>query len=455
MSSSVAFELPHHDPGIVRQWEITREYCGQFRHYHFVNKLGLPRFSSDPRQTTLPSPFATMQGLRSRLRSKIHSPSDRNLSRYASDDPYLSYYDIRLTRDDVDTLHSGWLTDNTISFWEEYLEKEYLRLYPTSNIILLRPSMVMMLKLAADHGPQAVMSMRSALPDVRKATHVFLPVNDCVDPEKAEGGSHWSLAVMSVRDRISFHYDSMHGSNAVHARKVVGAMQHLIDGSLAVSHSSSADHHSRAPSSASKTPSSAGSPPPLPVRRESWRYLELPDSPQQSNGSDCGVYVAMIMQHLLLKRVLGARKHETVSMSLGEKSVNADAGRQDMLDTIERFREMGEEWQRMETAELEREQPAAAVTGVSEDQGGYGHGQGLVRHISGQDLPRTVSPRQASASATGGPPAAARMRKKPSSPPRVDSMVKTDLVPQGGPVSIHADGLRPRPSRLEGRSYIN
>ena len=378
-----------------------------------------------------------MHGLRSRLRSKMHSPSEssngNHLSQYASDDPYLSYYDIRLTRDDIETLHSGWLTDNTLAFWEEFLEREFLSAFPTSHIILLRPSMVMMLKLATDTGgPRAVMGMRSALPDVRRATHIFLPVNDCTDPEKAEGGSHWSLAVMSVRDRISFHYDSMRGSNASHARKVVVAMQQLIDGSSSSSRTASAQSSISSPrshshASAQTDPSSHGAVPPQdgtrsptgppPVRQEPWRYLELPDSPQQSNGSDCGVYVAMIMQHLLLKRVLGARKHETVSMSLTEKSVNAEAGRKDMLDTIERFREMGEKWQ-------DREDAAVMVDG-EEAERSESRQHGLAGLVHGGESGREG---RHGSGASRGSPAAGHMHKRPSSPPRVDSMVKRDLA---------------------------
>jgi len=47
-------------------------------------------------------------------------------SQLAPEDAYLSYYDVRLTKLDVDSVKNDWLTDNAISFWEEYLERERL-----------------------------------------------------------------------------------------------------------------------------------------------------------------------------------------------------------------------------------------------------------------------------------------------------------------------------------------
>ncbi|RAL63034.1 hypothetical protein DID88_004119 [Monilinia fructigena] len=42
----------------------------------------------------------------------------------APEDPYLSYYDCRLTREDVDTLRNDWLTDNMIAFWQDANARE-------------------------------------------------------------------------------------------------------------------------------------------------------------------------------------------------------------------------------------------------------------------------------------------------------------------------------------------
>lgn len=72
------------------------------------------------------------------------------------------------------------------------------------------------------------------------------------------------------------------------------------------------------------------------------RFMNLDDSPQQENSSDCGVYVCIQMRHLLLKRLLSANASEKVSMSMGGKLVDANGGRKEMVKLIDSFRKEGE-----------------------------------------------------------------------------------------------------------------
>jgi len=120
----------------------------------------------------------------------------------------------------------------------------------------------------------------------------------------AEGGSHWSLLLVSVIDGVAFHYDSMTPSNYNEARLATDKISQLLGRQL--------------------------------------RFMNLEDSPQQENSSDCGVYVCIQMRHLLLKRLLSANAREKVSMSMGGKLVDAPGGRKEMLRTIEGFRKEGE-----------------------------------------------------------------------------------------------------------------
>jgi sentrin-specific protease 8 len=64
-----------------------------------------------------------------------------------------------------------------------------------------------------------VKNIGSALPNFNKVTHIFLPVNDSRDREHADGGSHWSLLLVSVIDGVAFHYDSLGGANFFEAQK--------------------------------------------------------------------------------------------------------------------------------------------------------------------------------------------------------------------------------------------
>ncbi|KAM5347871.1 hypothetical protein ACJ41O_007695 [Fusarium nematophilum] len=217
----------------------------------------------------------------------------------APEKPYLSYYDVLLTAEDIKALKHDWLTDNNIAFWEEYLERETLPRYPQARIVLLRPSMTFLLMKEPD-----MRAVRSALPDFSKVTHIFLPVNDNRNVSVAEGGSHWSLLLVSTLDGVAFHYDSLGGANYAEAnfatRKLASVLQRPL------------------------------------------RFINLEDCPQQENGSDCGVFVCLLMRHLLVKRLLCANAREKVSMSMGGKMVDSYGGRKEMLRIIENLRKEGE-----------------------------------------------------------------------------------------------------------------
>ncbi|KPI46029.1 NEDD8-specific protease 2 [Cyphellophora attinorum] len=206
-----------------------------------------------------------------------------------------------VTKEDVNTLKNDWLTDNVICFWEEYLEREFLTAYKNSKIVLLRPSMSMMLSVTPDH---AISTIKDVLPTFNGITHAFLPINDCTNPNQAEGGTHWSLLLVSIVDGVAFHYDSLPPGNEHEAANTTHKLSRLVNKPI--------------------------------------RFIQLRDSPQQENSSDCGVFVCLNMRHLLLKRLLQVHTNEKVSMSLGGRRVDAREGRKEMFRTIEGFRKEGE-----------------------------------------------------------------------------------------------------------------
>jgi len=64
----------------------------------------------------------------------------------------------------------------------------------------------------------------------------------------------------------------------------------------------------------------------------------LKDTPQQDNGSDCGVHVCWAIKHLLLRRLLLVERRKEVDMSLGGKRLDATGFRRDMYKTCEQLR---------------------------------------------------------------------------------------------------------------------
>lgn len=145
---------------------------------------------------------------------------------------------------------------------------------------------------------------QEALPDFTGVTHIFLPINDCNNVNQAEGGSHWSLLLVSVMDGVAFHYDSLGAANMHEAYGTTQKLSQLLSIRL--------------------------------------KFINLHDTPQQENGSDCGVYVCLFMKHLLLKRLLMVRTNEKVSMSMGGRKIDAREGRREMLRIIEERRREGE-----------------------------------------------------------------------------------------------------------------
>ncbi|ATY60792.1 Ulp1 protease family [Cordyceps militaris] len=220
-------------------------------------------------------------------------------SRPPSDKPYLSYYDASLTVGDVKSLKNDWLTDSVINFWQEYLERETLPRYPQARICLLRPSITFLLM----HTPD-LHHTYSSLPDLTNITHVFLPINDNKDVRDGQGGSHWSLLLISIRDGLAFHYDSLSSGNCNQASSATDRMAQFLNRPL--------------------------------------QFLNLVDSPKQDNTSDCGVFVCLLMRHLLVKRLLGASATEKVSMSMRNKMVDSHGGRKEMLRVIENLHKEGE-----------------------------------------------------------------------------------------------------------------
>lgn len=190
-------------------------------------------------------------------------------------------------------------------FWEDYLEHEKLRDYPPSNIVLLRPNVSHLLLRTPTN---TVSSLGSALPDLKKATHMFLTVNDNRDPDSIAGGTHWSLLVVSLIDGIAFHYDSLTPTNYEDARLLTFHLS-LVTGTQI-------------------------------------RLLNIDGTPQQANGVDCGVHVCLMMQYLLLEKLLNQTSDQPINMSLGDNDIDAAVGRKEMMKIIDSRRK---EAQRMQS----------------------------------------------------------------------------------------------------------
>ena len=184
------------------------------------------------------------------------------------------------------------------------------------------------------------LTLRSALPNFENVSHIFLPINDNRNVELAEGGSHWSLLVVSKIDGVAFHYDSLNSANEEDAqiacRKLsillYGNAPHIDDGNIDDDGATTGNVNGSGSSNRSTRASSSSS----------LKFINLDNSPQQENGSDCGVFVCMQMQYILLEKLLRTDCRDGVDMSLAGVSFNAVNGRKMLLKAIETFRRQGE-----------------------------------------------------------------------------------------------------------------
>ncbi|KAI7905576.1 uncharacterized protein BX663DRAFT_500201 [Cokeromyces recurvatus] len=169
----------------------------------------------------------------------------------------LHYHDIVIRQSDLDTLAPGqWLNDTMIAFHMEFLERTFVP--KDANYLFLRPGMVHLITFAQGD----VMQLVSALPpNMDKYEAIFIPINDG-KPYEAYSGTHWSLMVYIRQVNSFYYYDTLKFNNLRDGEMTSRRLQ--------------------------------------PLLRLKERSQFIPSTtPQQGNGSDCGVSVIAIIDYTL------------------------------------------------------------------------------------------------------------------------------------------------------------
>lgn len=167
-----------------------------------------------------------------------------------ANDMILSYNDVVLRRSDLDILSGPfYLNDRIIEFYFSYLSSSY----PSDDILLVPPSIAFWIKECPDEA--SLKDFLQPLHLSRKQLIIF-PINDNDDVAMAEGGSHWSLLAFERNANLFVHHDSSGSLNNTHSRKVYRAV---------VSYTS-----------------------------PDANLINWSDTPKQTNGYDCGLYVTAI-----------------------------------------------------------------------------------------------------------------------------------------------------------------
>ncbi|CAF0900957.1 unnamed protein product [Rotaria sp. Silwood1] len=171
-----------------------------------------------------------------------------------SDPILVSYHDSIVRLSNLKTLdNANWLDDNIITFAFEYLQYESKFTNDVKNLfIFVTPPVVQLLKMSDNlFAEQLLQSI-----DFREKIFLILPINDNTRVT-VFGGSHWSLLILSIQEKILYHFDSMSLSNDHTAKEIQQKFQAFFH-----------DH----------------------VTLINCRC------PQQKNGFDCGLYVIVIVE---------------------------------------------------------------------------------------------------------------------------------------------------------------
>ncbi|XP_001640237.2 sentrin-specific protease 8 [Nematostella vectensis] len=167
----------------------------------------------------------------------------------------LNFYESLLRKSDVALLEPGqWLNDNLIGFMFEYFEHVEFR-DGSKDLLFLSPGVTQLIKLTRGVELMAILEPLN-LP---KYQRVFFAVNNN-EVKMSTGGSHWSLLVYCKRSNIFSHYDSLSEANSNAAKELANQVGLIL--------------------------------------KDPGPSYEEALCPQQENGSDCGVYVIGITEHL-------------------------------------------------------------------------------------------------------------------------------------------------------------
>lgn len=136
------------------------------------------------------------------------------------------------------------------------------------------------------------------------ASHILIPISDSNAGGAGDSGSHWSLLVICPADGLALHYDSItdeHGrlkfSNDAHAHLVCSMVEGVLGTQL--------------------------------------HFVAMTSTPgQEYESNDCGIYVCVLMRHLLFGRILQAQTDEKINMDLRRLQVNGPAARRRILTVV-------------------------------------------------------------------------------------------------------------------------
>lgn len=278
------------------------------------------------------------------LTNQIKSVYD-SIVKINKDEKILLLGDYPLHQFDVEyLLDNEWLSDSIISLFYCFLQNtqgfQNYKLINESDHkkIYLMPATFCFLLLNHDAPHQ----LREVMPtELFEADVIFCPVNDNVDFGDVEGGSHWSLLVVEPKNSKSYGYDSMDRANDTEMKKLTKKMQKIFESDGPIEND---ENVLDGPLSKRQKRKALKNKPKAKTRGKSstnyktnfsWQYQAM-KTPQQINGSDCGV-ITLSLTALLIYRL---QDLSTMNWELENVRIHASGARLWMLQTIRNLSKM-------------------------------------------------------------------------------------------------------------------
>ncbi|XP_064537771.1 sentrin-specific protease 8-like [Drosophila montana] len=165
----------------------------------------------------------------------------------------LSFHDSCLRMSDVQLLHGPrWLNDQILSFFYEYLS--HVKYKNNNDLYFIAPEVTQCMKYMDDSELALLLNKNNAV----YKPFIFFALNDNGATE--EGGTHWSLLVLSRPEQTFFHFDSYGNSNTATSIKLMNKVKGMLG-----------------------------------MRLAQFRPMRCL---QQANGYDCGIHVICMTDHI-------------------------------------------------------------------------------------------------------------------------------------------------------------
>lgn len=246
-----------------------------------------------------------------------------------NDKEVLTYEDIVLRVSDSDILEGPYyLNDQIIAFYFGYLSSSC----DSNDILLVPPSVSFWL---ANCKEEALKDIIEPLKLSSKKLVLFT-VNDNDDLSGGDSGTHWSLLVYDRSSNTFSHHDSMEGVNNSHAMKLFEAVKGFMGPTAKPNTASSSTPKGRM----KKKKDVGATAKAVAVADAEPSFIEC-DTPQQTNGYDCGLYVIAIAKVICQWHSSKKKGKESNWISAIERQVNASLEmtmRDELLKLIEDLR---------------------------------------------------------------------------------------------------------------------